>query len=107
MAVKKKKRSRAHKHYAGQEGGDVVELSERLAPLEEKDARSEQKVSHPDDTIIVDTGKLKLPQSVLQKEKEAARTFGLEPVILVILLIMLAFIAIIAYIVSQMPAPVQ
>lgn len=103
MAVKRKRRS--HKHYTGREGGDIVELAARLAPLEEHQAKAAQHSSKDDDTIILDTGKLKLPSALSEKEEDAHRIFGLEPVVLVILLLTLAFIALMAYLVYLMPAP--
>lgn len=94
MAVKKK--AAPHKHYTGNKRGDAKELSSRLAPLEERDGKPAN-----DDTIVLDTGKLKLPKALLEEEENTARLFGLEPVILVILLLALCFIAFIAYLIHQ------
>jgi hypothetical protein len=103
-----KKRPTGHKHYTGNKKSDAAELSALLAPLEEHDAK--QQAGHTaqtddDDTIVLDTGELKLPKALMEEEDAPARMFGLEPVILVILILALAFIAFIAYLISQTPAP--
>jgi hypothetical protein len=102
MAVKKKRRR--HKHYTGHEEGDAAELSERLAPPEEQDAKAVQPFP-TDDTIILDTGKLKISRTLL--DEETGRLFHFEPVIVVILFLALAYIAFIAYLIHQMPAPAK
>lgn len=102
MAVKKKRLR--HRHYSGRKDESVAELSDRLAPPEEHDARRSAVASAPvaDDTIVLDTGKLKVPRALLEEEEEAAkRIFGLDPVILVILLVALAFISFIAYLIYE------
>ncbi|HEY0546701.1 MAG TPA: hypothetical protein VGC91_15085 [Pyrinomonadaceae bacterium] len=96
MALKKK--AARHKHYTGGNGGNTSELSARLAPLEERDGKHAD-----DDTIVLDTGKLRLPKALLEDEEETSRLFGLEPVILVILLLALSFIAFVAYLIHQTP----
>ncbi len=105
MAVKK--RALRHKHYTGNKKVGKAELSARLAPPEEHAAgQSADSLTRPaDDTIILNTEELKLPQALLEEENAPARVLGLEPVILVILLIAIAFIAFIAYLISQTPAP--
>lgn len=99
MAVKK--RAARHRHYTGNQKGDASELSARLAPLEERDGKH----ATDDNTIVLDTGSLKLPKALLEGEEETARLFGLEPVILVIFLLALCFIAFVAYLIHQMPVP--
>jgi hypothetical protein len=105
MAVKK--RASPHKHYTGNKKGGAAELSARLAPLEEHAAghAADSSARTDDDTIVLDTEKLKLPHALMEEEGAPAHMLGLEPVILVILLIALAFIAFIAYLISQTPAP--
>jgi hypothetical protein len=94
-----------HRHYSGRREETAAELSDRLAPLEEHDARRATGGAAPveDDTIVLDTGKLKVPRALLEEEDEEKRIFGLEPVILLILLIVLTFISFIAYLIHEMP----
>ena len=109
--MKKKKRKYGHEHYLRyHKDGDISELSARLAPLEELDKETSQQ--HPsqkknDGTIVIDTGSLKLPENLMEKEREENGILGLEPIVLAILILALAFVAFIAYLVSQMPAPVK
>lgn len=112
MAVKKKRKKRrryGHEHYLRHDkDGDIAELSARLAPLEEidKEAAAHQHPKHKrDDTIVVDTGSLNLPENLMEREREENGILGLEPVVLAILVLFLAFIALIAYLVYRMPAP--
>ncbi|MBV9958130.1 MAG: hypothetical protein JO360_06895 [Acidobacteria bacterium] len=100
MAVKKRRRLR-HRHYSGRKDETAAELSDRLAPPEEHPALSAAPVA--DDTIVLDTGKLKIPHALLEEDEEERRILGLEPVVLVILLVVLTFIAFIAYLIYKMP----
>lgn len=84
--------------------GNVEELAAQLAPLEEQAARSARPgAENHDGAIIVDTGKLKLPEGIGASVEKSRRPLGFEPVVLVILALMLAFILFIAWQVSLMP----
>ena len=103
-----KKRPAGHRHYTGNKKGDAAELSARLAPPEEHDAKKgagDSSQPDADDTIVLDTEELKFPKALMEEEDSPARLLGLEPVIHVILIIAIAFIAFIAYLISQTPAP--
>jgi len=85
---------------------DISKLSERLAPLEETAANQEAGHSSVDndDTISIDTGKLKLPKGFVEDPREKGGVFGMEPVIIVIMVMMIAFIALIAYLIYLTPS---
>ena len=108
MAVKKKKGRRTHPHKSDSEQ-EHLEISGRLAPLEETDGfkRSEQKDGDraAGDTIRVDKGSVKLPEQLIEEERSAASTFRLDPVVVVILVLMLSFIAFVAWQITLMPPP--
>ena len=111
MAVKKKKSRRwktGRLHWPGSRHEHEGDAAGRLAPLEETEAfkDSQQKDStHPaDDTIRVDGGSVRMPNGLVEDEREGASIFRLEPVALVLLLVMVAFIAFIAWQISLMPS---
>ena len=111
MAVKKKKRwktGRLHMPggHHGEENGHAA--AERLAPLEEQDGfkksqQSDGKQSKINDTIRVDKNSVKMPENLVEDERDAASTFRLDTAVLVILGVMLAIIAFIAWQISMMP----
>ncbi len=107
--MKKKKQHRhRHVHYLRvNKKGDISELSQKLAPLEEIDPQAVQPSpwKKADDTIVIDTGSLQLPENLLEEEREKNGILGLEPVVLAILVLALVFIAFIAYQIYRMPAP--
>lgn len=72
-----------------------------LAPLEEQNGK--QRNQNGDGAIVVDTAKLALPKGVIEEEKDGARLFGMNPVVLFIFCFALAFIAFIAYLISIEP----
>jgi hypothetical protein len=84
------------------------EFAERLTPLEETKAfrdspqRDGDKAA-VDDTIHVDSSSVRLPEHLVEDEREGVSIFRLEPVVLVILLIMLAFICFVAWQITLMP----
>ena len=103
-----KKKEKQHEHFLRRhtKPEDISKLSERLAPPEETGAN--QEAGHDsfnnDDTISIDTGKLKLPKGFVEDQQEKRGVFGLEPVIIVIMALMLAFIAFIAYLIYLSPS---
>ncbi len=110
MAVKKRKKWKTGGYApAGRRGGlDAEEASERLAPLEEraefKDSpQTDGNQSNVKDTIRVDRNSVKMPEHLVEDERDAAATFRLDPVALVILAAVLAFIAFVAWQISRMP----
>ncbi|HEY0005349.1 MAG TPA: hypothetical protein VGB17_11115 [Pyrinomonadaceae bacterium] len=86
--------------------GDTAKLSDQLAPLEEQEKADRLAVAN-NGSIIVDTGKLKLPKGFVEDHKGATNPLHVEPVVIVIMLIALAFIAFIAWQISNMPDPVK
>ena len=113
MAVKKQKRWKTgrlhwpgsgHKHGRDSERGQEAA---RLTPLEETEAfrKSQQADGEhaPDDTIHVDSSSVRVPENLVDEDREGANIFRLEPVVLFILVAMLAFIAFIAWQVTLMP----
>ena len=111
MAVTKKKRWKTGRlHWPGSSRGHEEEdgdSAERLAPLEEteKFKKSHQSDGEhaPDDTIHVDSSSVRMPGHLVDDEREGARIFRLEPVVLFILAAMLAFIAFVAWQITLMP----
>jgi len=112
MAVKRRKGKRwktGRLHWPGGGGGHEGHPAEaeRLKPLEEspefKESPQVDAARDPDDTIRVDSKSVPMPEHLLEDEREGARIFRLEPVVLFILVAMLAFIAFIAWQVTLMP----
>ena len=104
MAVRRRKRSHAHR---SDEDQDHLETSGRLAPLEERKEfkRSEQGDAGraAGDTIRVDSASVKMPEHFAADERDAASTFRPHPIVVAILVIMLAFIAFVAWQITLMP----
>ncbi len=113
MAVSKRKRWKTgrlhwpgsgHKHGRDSERGREAA---RLTPLEETEAfkKSHQRDGDhaPDDTIHVDSNSVRVPEHLVDEDREGANIFRLEPVVLVILAAMLAFILFVAWQVALMP----
>ncbi len=108
MAVSKRKRWKTGRlHWPGSRLGHEKNVAERLTPLEETEEFRESHQSDgahaPDDTIHVDSSSVRVPEHLVDEEREGANIFRLEPVVLVILAAMLAFIAFIAWQVTLMP----
>lgn len=85
-------------HHHTEPAGSVEELAARLAPLEE------QKGARAGDTrgaIVVDTGKLKLPEGIGANEAKGAVLFGIEPVVVVIVALLALFILFVAWEISR------
>jgi len=94
-------------HGRGERDSHRADEAARLTPLEETE---EFKRSHqtdgdhaPDDTIHVDSASVRVPENLVDEDREGANIFRLEPVVLFILVVMLAFIAFIAWQVTLMP----
>jgi hypothetical protein len=108
---KKKKRHRTGSLHepGGRRGGlDGEEAAARLAPLEEreefrKSPQSDGNQSNINDTIRVDKNSVKMPEHLVDEERDAASTFRVDYVVVVILAVMLAFIAFITWQISRMP----
>ena len=110
MAVKGNRRRRwktGQLHWPGGRAEHERDAAGRLAPLEETEAfnDSQQKDSAraPDDTIRVGSASVRMPENLVDDEREGASVFRVEPVALVILFVMLAFIAFVAWQISLMP----
>jgi len=101
MALKKNGPHRSH--YTGGRKGDTAELSARLAPVEEREAVAAGRSANNGGAIVVDTGRLKLPEGFTGEAKETRALFRPEPVVVAILIIALAFIAFITYLISIEP----
>lgn len=106
MAVTKKWKT-GQLHWPGSRRGHEKNMAERLTPLEETEefGRSHQSDGKGlvDDTIHVDSSSVRLPEHLVEDEREGASVFRLEPVVLVILAIMIAFIAFVAWQITLMP----
>ena len=110
MAVKKKRWKTGRLHWPGshhRHDEHEKDIAARLTPLEETE---EFRKSHqsdgehaPDDTIHVDSSSVRVPENLVDEDREGANIFRLEPVVLFILVVMLAFIAFIAWQVTLMP----
>jgi hypothetical protein len=110
MAVKKDRRrwktGRLHWPGRGHEHGDGA-AADRLTPPEErkdfKDSAQPDAGRAADDTIRVDSTSVRMPENLVEEDREGASIFRLEPVALLLLLVMLAFIAFVAWQISLMP----
>jgi hypothetical protein len=110
MAVKGKRWKTDRLHWPGGGGRDrhdATSEAARLTPLEETEEfkrSSQRKGNHDaDDTIRVDSTSVRMPEHLIDDEREGGSIFRLEPAALVILAIMLAFIAFIAWQITLMP----
>ena len=109
MAVSEKKKRVRYMLGRRREKTPTQELSARLAPLEETEGADESQQAMPaaerpaDDTIRVDTSTVKLPTRFAEEDRQGARIFYLEPVVIFILVLMLAFIAFVAWQITMMP----
>ena len=93
MAVKKSKRWKtgrlhwpgSHHHHDEEHDEDIAG---RLTPLEETEEfkQSHQKEGDhaPDDTIHVDSTSVRMPEHLVEDEREGARIFWLEPVVVAV-----------------------
>ena len=112
MAVSKRwKTGRLHwpgsGHRQGGRDSHRADEAARLTPLEETEEfkQSHQKEGEhaPDDTIHVDSASVRVPENLVDEDREGANIFHFEPVVLFILVVMLAFIVFIAWQVTLMP----
>jgi hypothetical protein len=107
MAVKRESWSNHNPVQASSEEG--LEKAEQLAPLEEQEraGKPSHQLTSSEGVINVDTGSLKLPSELTEKDEGKSGLFGLEPVTIVILVFALAFIAFITYLISIEPTTVK
>ena len=112
MAVKKKKKWKTGRlHLPGghvhQDNGEA-DIAARLTPLEElkEFEDSPQVEAHKgsaDDTIRVGSSSVRMPEQLIDEDRDAASIFRLNPVALFLLVIMLAFVAFITWQITLMP----
>ena len=111
MAVSERKKRIRYMLGRRREKTPTQELAARLAPLEETDAVEETRQAvpaeghAPDDTIRVNTAAVKVPNKFSEEERQGARIFYLEPVVIVILVLMFIFIGFIAWQAAIMTPP--
>ena len=86
-------------------GSEADALARQLAPPEERGGVRDVRSNHNGGAIVLDTGKLKLPEGLAEAEEKQARLLGLEPVVVVILAVVLAFTAFIAWQITRMRQP--
>lgn len=105
-----KRNGRLYRLGGRREKSGTQELASRLAPLEERKGKEEILQAAPngkpsnDDTIRIDSTMLKLPDKLVEDEREGADIFRLHPVVVGILVFMLAFILFVAWQISLMPS---
>jgi hypothetical protein len=80
----------------------AAERAAQLAPPEERDTETSSRRQTKAGAINTDTGRLPLPQDLLEKEDDS-RPFRPDPVVIVIFFLSLAFIAFITYLISIEP----
>ena len=80
----------------------AAERAAQLAPPEELDKEGANRRQTKAGAISTDTGRLPLPQDLLEKEDDS-RPFRPDPVVIVIFFLSLAFIAFITYLISTEP----
>ncbi len=78
---------------------EAATLASSLAPLEEQEGGERKR----NGAILLDTGKLELPKSFIEEDKEE-EDFGLDRVVIFIMTLALAFIAFIAYLIHIEPS---
>ena len=101
MAVKNE--SRREHNPVKTSSREAEERAEQLAPAEEQAGDATE--SKRPDGLNVDTGALKLPESLRGDDDENTQgAFHLDPVVLFFLVLALAFIAFITYLISIEPA---
>lgn len=101
MAVKKE--SRCEHNPVKTSSREAEERAEQLAPPEERAEGTNR--AKRDDGLYVDTGDLKLPESLRNEGDESTQSaFHLDPVVIFFLVAALAFIAFITYLISIEPA---
>ena len=97
MAIKK--RSRRAGRAKGKNNSGESESEARLAPPEEKGGEGGKPAPHNDGTLTVNTGDLKVPQTLTEEEEEVQSFLPVDPFVLAILCLSLLFILAIAYII--------
>ncbi|HEY0385813.1 MAG TPA: hypothetical protein VGC64_07360 [Pyrinomonadaceae bacterium] len=102
MAVKRGGRARR----SGGSSKKESEFEARLAPPEEKSGAvgnraAGKRAAGDTGRLPVDTGKLKLPQDLIEEGQETASVWRIDPVVFAILCLSLLFIAAIAYVIWQ------
>lgn len=99
MAVKRE--SRREHNPVKSSRREAKRRAAKLAPPEERN-RDGRARAEGDGALGVDTGELKLPESLLaEREADAEGSFHLEPVVIFILACALAYIALIVYLISS------
>ncbi len=88
---------------AAQVDSDLDELAKQLAPPEEQDQTTQDDARGG--AIVVDTGRLRLPEGLSERQTWRTPLLGLEPVVVVLLTVVLAFIAFITWQIAHMPRP--
>ena len=110
MAVKKKKRGRwqtGRLHWPGrrhrhdhQDEADLLTPLEETAEFKDSPQRDGKRAA---DTIRVDGASVKMPEHLVDDEREGGAIFRLEPVVLFLLALMLVFVALVAWRAAEMP----
>lgn len=94
MAVKKSRRARHRKNSSGESASEA-----RLAPPEERgDGAGSHQFSNDDGALVLNTGRLKLPQQIEEEEGKAG-FLTIDPAVLTLLCLSLIFIVAIAFII--------
>lgn len=103
----KKKKRRLH-HYVGiRHEDDPAKISERLAPAEEQEAKSNTQNAGNGGVIIVDATSVNISTDLSNEQKSEGYILGLHPVVIVIVICALLFISFIAWRITLMPPPAQ
>lgn len=94
---------KTHPPGAAHVDSDLDELATQLAPPEEQDEAAQD--DRRGGAIVVDTGRLRLPEGLSEGQTRRSHLLGLEPVVVVLLILVLTFIAFITWQIAHMPRP--
>jgi len=113
VAVKKKKWKTGPLHWPGSHHGHEhngdADSAARLTPLEElkeldESPQSDAHKGGANDTIRVGSGSVRMPEQLIEEDRDDASTFRLDPIAAVLLVALLGFVAFIAWQITLMPA---
>jgi hypothetical protein len=113
VAVKKTKKWKTGRlHWPGSnhvhEGEADADAAARLTPLEELEEfedspQSDGHKSSADDTIRVGSGSVRMPEQLIDEDRDASSVFRLDAIAVVLLILFAVFVAFIAWQITLMP----
>ena len=95
---------RLHRH-GRKKKGDARAVAAQLAPPEEQAGAMKPAENNGNGSIVIDTGKLAIPQGLEGSDGPNSRIYDFDPAVIIIFFLSLAFIIFIAVLISRMPPP--